>query len=143
MLKASGEGAVVRLSVNVVASCQKMQLVRLVTTANILLLTTSFLDPARLAREMIVATTWKTKGMRDVAAIVDAPLPTTVGENVWRLSTTSRSVICAQLVFNINDACTELHCKLPGCKKPRLVEGQRIHDFCGRSHARQYMIREF
>ena len=84
MLKASGEVAVLMPSVNVVASCQKMQLVRRVTTANILLLTTPFLDPARPVRKMFVATTWKTKGMRDVAATVDAPLPTTVGENVWR-----------------------------------------------------------
>ena len=142
MLKASGEGTVLMLSVNVVVSCQKMLLLWLVTTANILLLTTSFLDPARPARETNVASTWKTKGKREVAATVDAPLPTTVGANVWRVSTTLCCVMYAQLLFN-NDPSTELHCKLPGCTKPRWVEGQRIHDFCGRAHAKQYMIREF
>ena len=38
---------------------------------------------------------------------------------------------------------TELHCKLPGCTKPRCVEGDRIYDFCGRSHAKQYLMRKF
>ena len=28
-------------------------------------------------------------------------------------------------------------CRLPGCNKPCFVEGTRVHDYCGRSHAQQ------
>ena len=56
--------------------------------------------------------------------------------------TTIHCVLCSygQLVFN---SCAELQCKLAGCTKPRSVESERIHDFCGRSHAKQSLIREF
>ena len=30
-------------------------------------------------------------------------------------------------------------CKLPGCSNPCYVEGTRVHDFCGRTHAYTYM----
>ena len=28
-------------------------------------------------------------------------------------------------------------CALPGCDKPCFVEGNKVHDYCGRSHAQQ------
>ena len=28
-------------------------------------------------------------------------------------------------------------CRLPGCNKPCYVEGTKVHDYCGRTHARQ------
>ena len=28
-------------------------------------------------------------------------------------------------------------CQLPGCNKPCFVEGTKVHDYCGRSHAQQ------
>ena len=29
-------------------------------------------------------------------------------------------------------------CTLPGCERPCYVENQRVHDFCGRTHAAQH-----
>ena len=29
-------------------------------------------------------------------------------------------------------------CKFPNCTKPCFVEGDRVHEFCGKTHAKQY-----
>ena len=79
MLKATGEGAVLMLGVSVIASCQMMQLVWLVTTASILPPTMSSLDRARRVCQMSATSTWKTQGKRESAATVDALLTITVG----------------------------------------------------------------
>lgn len=35
------------------------------------------------------------------------------------------------------------HCKFPGCQKPCYVEGQKVHEFCGRTHASAYFASEW
>ena len=85
MLKATGEVAVIVLGVSVICSCQKIQTVRLVTTAAILLLTMSSWPLGRARRADSVPNTSKTKGKRGNAATVDALLPIMVGATVWQL----------------------------------------------------------
>ena len=29
-------------------------------------------------------------------------------------------------------------CRLPGCNKPCFVEGSKVHDYCGRTHAKEH-----
>jgi hypothetical protein len=62
-----------------------------------------------------------------------------LGDHNSSFSSTTKKMSSSNKNNNINNKT----CKYPGCSRPCYVEGNRVHDFCGRTHAQQYKALQY